>query len=361
MKVGGVCAGLALLLCCAQTAIAAPLKIGVIESLTGVARDDGQTVVRALQLAASDIEKGGAGEMELIVEDDGSRPEKAEAAYQNLRSQAVSVIIGGTSQDTLERLIPLAAKDRLVLLNTTVSPEAVDLAKGEGYVFTDAYPLTRRALERFCESRKIETASLLMEERGRYLHQAQWHREAARRLGVRILDEFRFAGVESNGFSAVLLQLQQKRPDATFLFLRREDVDMVLRRSSEIKLQTLFFGGSSVYTAWKAAQNKKFYEGTCMAYPLRRLQSSPPFTKAYKERYKEEPRLFADTSYDALLILYQALDISRRTQQALPDVLRTQTFTGVFDRYKYQETESLSAGAMSLVCIERGEPVIDHD
>lgn len=77
------------------SACAESLKVGVAQSLTGIAYEDGTTVVRALRLAASDLQKTGTS-VELLIEDDATSPKKTVAAYQRLKAEGVGVIFGAT-------------------------------------------------------------------------------------------------------------------------------------------------------------------------------------------------------------------------------------------------------------------------
>ena len=57
-----------------------PMKVGVIQSLSGIAAEDGKTVVQALQLATEDLNKGNALRVQLLVEDDQSVPKNGVTA-----------------------------------------------------------------------------------------------------------------------------------------------------------------------------------------------------------------------------------------------------------------------------------------
>ena len=68
--------------CFAQQVVPGLVKIGVIQSLTGFAAEDGKTVVQSLQLAAEDINARGSYHVQLLVEDDGTQTKNTVSAFE---------------------------------------------------------------------------------------------------------------------------------------------------------------------------------------------------------------------------------------------------------------------------------------
>ncbi|MCB0332816.1 MAG: ABC transporter substrate-binding protein [Bdellovibrionales bacterium] len=56
------------------------LRVGVIQSLSGIAAEDGKTVVQALELAQEELERRGV-QIELVVEDDQTIPKNTVSSY----------------------------------------------------------------------------------------------------------------------------------------------------------------------------------------------------------------------------------------------------------------------------------------
>ena len=94
---------------CAYAESAAKLKIGVIQSLTGMAAEDGKTVVQALELAAADIKQQTGTEVELVVEDDQTVSKNSVSAFQKLSAAVPDAIIAATWDFTTNPLLPMAA------------------------------------------------------------------------------------------------------------------------------------------------------------------------------------------------------------------------------------------------------------
>jgi len=61
------------------------IKLGVIQSLTGAAEEDGRTIVRAVQLAADEINARGDVRVSLLIEDDATQPKNSVTSFNKLR------------------------------------------------------------------------------------------------------------------------------------------------------------------------------------------------------------------------------------------------------------------------------------
>jgi branched-chain amino acid transport system substrate-binding protein len=350
----GVAVGL--LLVAAPCAAESPIKIGVIQSLTGAAREDGQTVVRALQLAQEKINKEQEQKVELLIEDDGTQAKNTVSAFHKLTGQGVVAIIGPTWLHTLASVVPLSGASKVVMFNTSNFPEAIDFTGGQGYVFTNAYSLAEdtKTFRRYAQERKIKKLALIRNSTNWALLQVDYYRRIARELGVSVVSEYDAVDVENNDWRSILPKIKAAEPDTVVFFLGRDDAETFVLRASEINLPARLFGGSHTYDAWKRAEDKGPYEAVCLTYPLARLQSRREFLELFEKRYGEPPQLYADSSYDALFILYNALELAKRNKQQLKDVLVQEEFTGLFGKYRYSAEKSLACGGTSLNCVEKG-------
>lgn len=106
------------------------VKIGVIHSATGTLAPFGEPVGQGLQLALEEINAAGGvkgKKVELVIEDDGSDPQRAVKAFEKLAStDKVVAIIGPTSADATRATAPLA--QRFGIVQVTPTAHEADLA-----------------------------------------------------------------------------------------------------------------------------------------------------------------------------------------------------------------------------------------
>ena len=138
------------------------LRLGVVQSATGIAAEDGKTVLQALELAAEQLRAGGT-EVELLIEDDQSTPKNSVSAYHSLRQRHVDAVIAATWDFTTNSLIPLIAKDRVVLFNTSVPAESVLIERSDGYAFVNAVSIDEEVepFKRFLKEKKIKSLTVV--------------------------------------------------------------------------------------------------------------------------------------------------------------------------------------------------------
>ena len=119
----------------------ADIKLGVIQSLTGIAQEDGTNILKALELAVDEINAKGDTQIKLLVEDDATNAKSTVSAYQKLKSQRVDAIFGPSWVHTVRSITPLVGKDKIVAFNSSNFPETMLFEEGQGYIFTNMYSL----------------------------------------------------------------------------------------------------------------------------------------------------------------------------------------------------------------------------
>jgi branched-chain amino acid transport system substrate-binding protein len=302
------------LLCCAalyaqEQASPQPVKLGVIQGLTGIAAEDGQNVVRAIRLAAEEINRWNVVDLKLLIEDDGTTASKTVSAFQRLKAVGVDAIIGPTWDITSNAVIPFAAKSKMVLINTSTFPEAINLAQGDGYVFSNASSIEEevKPFASYITRRNIRSAAILYVSNPWGETQLIRYRLAAEQLRVKLVDEVQSSTIENNDWRAVLPRIKARAPDTVVLLLNKTDIDQIVRQAAELRLDVNFFASKNAQPAFIRSASKGWYEGLCMSYPHEQLQQSRTFRAAFESAYHEPPLIYADNSYDAVKILYQAV------------------------------------------------------
>ena len=84
------------------------------------------------------------------------------------------------------------------------------------------------------------------------------------------------------------------------------------------------------------------------------MKTEVSFAERYRKKFNEEPRIYADNTYDALMILHRAAKISRAKMIPVKEALTQVTYDGLVGRYTWDKDRSFSIGTASLVCQENG-------
>lgn len=337
------------------------IKVGVIQSLSGIAAEDGKTVVQALKLAADDINSKGQIKLELLIEDDGTQPKNSVAALKSLIQQQVQVVIGATWDFTTNAILSVLSimpiKGPLVF-NTSTLPESISLSPLNGYgFFINAITAADEAavFNDFLAKRKANKMAVVFANNSWGETQLKAYKDIATKHGVAVVYEGRSSSYDTNEWNTFVSRIKQKKVDIVVLLLNKNDLEVFLRRAGELGLKSSFFASKNLFDALRSSTSKETFNGTCFTYPLDRLEKEVDFRSRYRSAFGEDARIYADNTYDALFIIARAAEDSKKRGIALQDALRSVKYDGVVGRYEFSEAKSFSTGNSSLVCVHNGE------
>jgi len=333
------------------------LQVGVIQSLTGIAAEDGKGVVRALKLAAENINAKGTQKIELLIEDDGSQPKNAVTAMERLRARGVTAIIGATWDFTTNAIVPTAARRKLVVFNTSTLMESLSLSQSDGYGFINSMTTAEEAaaFATFLNGRNLKEMVIVFANNSWGETQLKVYKELAGKAGVQVVDEMRSSSYDANEWSTFITRIKQSHADLVLLLLNRNDLEVFLRRAKEVGLNSALFASKNLQDALNSTSSKALYEGVCFTYPMEQLASETEFRAHYKRAYGEDPRIYADNSYDALFIVAKAAALAKKEGISLKDALHDVHHDGLVGHYSFSDERSFTTGRSSLVCVQGGE------
>lgn len=335
-----------------------PIKIGVIQSLTGAASYDGTTVVRSLHIAEDRLKKNGVP-VSLIIEDDGSDPKSAVSAFRKLKWQGVDAVIGGTWSTVTNTLASLAASEELVVFNTSTLPEGLNYSSSGGYLFSNALALDPEAAPfgGYLKRRRFASAVLIQNGSPWGDAQAEKYHALLDTFDVRLLRSFRGNKTDDNEWDSVFPLIKSLAPDLIIILSGKKDTELILRRARELAVKASFFSSKNVFDAWRLSSQKEIYSSSvCFTYPWAQLRASQDLTAEYMKRFGEEAPMYSDSSFDSLFILTKAVIESRAAGKDLRTILKTEPFVGLTRRYEYSERSSMGGGSSSLVCFADEKP-----
>ncbi len=335
------------------------VKIGVIQSTTGLAAEDGQNVVNSVRLAAKDLADIGT-KVELLIEDDSSDPKRTVTAYQALKARGVDALIVGPYGFTTDAILPFAERDKMVVFNSSALSESFTGLGMKQYFFSAAISIVEdvKPFAELLRLKKFQSAVIfsLPSQWGRVQEKA--YSEALEQAGVKLLESIETVAQDSNDWGAVLPRIQSHRPDLAVLLLNKSDLDVFIQRATELHFGAALFGSKNTFDAFRLTTRKQNYEEVCFTYPLEQLRRNEKFTKRYESTYGIPPRIFADNCYDTLKLMVSAVQGSRKSGRPLVEVLKTDSFDGTIGRYSFRPETSFAISKSSLVCIREGQLIV---
>ena len=202
-----------------------PLRIGVMESLTGPGETYGNVALQAKQMAVDEINAAGGidGRMiELVVEDSKCSAQDAITAYNKLTDvDGIKIILGTSCSGAMLGAAPLAEKDGVILFSGLATNP--DIAEAGDYIFRTSMSDAQLG---------VDTGNLLWADGVRKLvtiTEATDYAEGVRRTtvaqfekrGGEVLGEERYAS-DVTDFRTQLTKLFGENPDALHIAAQAE-------------------------------------------------------------------------------------------------------------------------------------------
>ena len=298
-----------------------PIKIGFVGPLSGSQAPFGQSEVEALTMEVEEINGNGGisgRPIELIVEDDRMDPATAVKAVKKLiESDEVVAIFGDLQSGCTMAIAPIAEQAKVPMVTPIATSPSVSDA-GD-YVFrtmpgteTQAELLARALTQRGFN----KIAGICVDnEFGKRTYQ-QFKERYKGNLSV---DECHQQ--DENDFHTILTKVQISDAQAIMLSSYPKDSGLFLRQAREMNITLPIFGVETV--GHKVAKDTAgdAFNGVYYTYPT--TNTDPGFKKKFAERFNHEPEFGADTAYDALGLIVEAIKGCGTEGKAIKDCLYT--------------------------------------
>ena len=349
--------GLSILLSLSSTAAGESpntLRLGILQSTTGIAAEYGNATRQSVELAVAKVNALGKVRIEPVFEDDQTDPKMTVSAYQSLKAKGVDAILGSTWDFTTNAILPLAGRDKMVLLNSTTSIECLHVQEAKGYGFANFATIDDLAkpFASFLDKNAGKSLYVLYANNSWGESQMQAYKKIAAEKHATIIGVQATSSYEDNEWKGFIAKIKSASPDILVLLLNRVDIENILRRASEVKFAPKIFGCPNMFDAFRLSKNSELYNGACLSYPVTQLKTNREFSEEYQKRFGEPPRITADSSFDAVGILADAFLVSKTKDIPLKEALEQMTeYQGVIGQYRFSPTKSLSLGGANFVCI----------
>ncbi|MDD4599722.1 MAG: ABC transporter substrate-binding protein [Negativicutes bacterium] len=307
---------------CSQQTSSDVVKLGANLEMTGNNATFGQSAKNGAELAIEEVNaKGGINgkKLALIVADNKSEAAEAANAMQKLITQdkvvgiiapiASSSVIAGAqvNQDNKVLAISPTASNPKV----TVNP---DTGKVRDYLFRAAFidPFQGSVMANFAsKSLNAKTAALYIDNSSDYAKGlAQFFKETFEKNGGKIVAQEAYLAKDTD-FKATLTKISSTKPDVIFVPGYYQEVGMIIKQGRELGLNMPVLGGDG----WDSAKlpeiaGAKALNNAFFANHYSPDDNSPAikaFVAAYEKKYGAKPDAFAALSYDATMMVIDAM------------------------------------------------------
>ena len=328
------------------------VKIGGNFELTGDAAAYGTPMSEAAKLAVKEVNENGGllgGEVEYVEYDNTSDLTEAASVAQRLASEDVVGIVGPATTGDSNAQIPV--------IQEAAVPAILPAATGNGmtlddngdvfeYLFRVAFEDAfqgRAAATYVTETLGAQTAALFVDQSTDYatgLEQA--FTEEFEALGGQVVTTESFQSGDTD-FTASLTSLLSQEFDVLYVPGYYTEVGLLIKQARELGITQPIVGGDGlgnqtlVDLAGASNVNDVYY--TAHYSPLSDDEDLQDFLTKFEEEYGKQADQFAVLSYDATMLLLDAVErAGSADRQAVTDALAaTETFDGLTGTFSIDE------------------------
>jgi branched-chain amino acid transport system substrate-binding protein len=324
-------------------AFAGTVKIGFFAPLTGFAAADGTSAKNAVLLAVDKVNKSGGlngNKVELIVYDDRHNPKESVAIANKLteKDKVIAVVSGSYSMPTRVSA-PIINKAGIPM----VAGYAVDpsITKAGPYIFRNGFlgkVEGKAAGEVAVNLLKAKTIAMFTidNDYGRAI--SAGFRERVKKFKGKVVYEHAFA-IGTKDFSAMLTKVKELAPDLLFISGYYAEAAMAVRQAKDLGITAKILGEEGFDSPKFLELAGDAAEGVVITTNLNRDDPRAfvqEFLKSYKVKYGMAPDMVGASSYDAFMIVAEAIRKAGTNPKAIQAAIaKTKNFDGLTGLIKH--------------------------
>ena len=319
------------------------ILVGMYGSLTGDGASFGQSSVEGARLAVAEINNAGGllggRKINLLVEDDQSRPEEASSAVTKLITQdKVVAVLGEVASRRTLAAAPVAQKYKVPMITPASTNERV--TQVGDYIFRVCFidPFQGEVLAKFAyndlKARKVAVLKDIQQDYSVGLTDSI--QKTFTRLGGKVLDPVSYSSGDAD-FRAILTQVRAQKPDAVFATGYYPEAAIIVRQARELGMTMPILGGDG----WVGDSLKNGREALKNTFISDHYSGDNPdpvvqnFKKAYRAKFNREPDSIAALGYDAAKVLADSITRAASTEgPKLREAIASANVAGVTGQLK---------------------------
>lgn len=320
------------------------IKIGFFAPITGPAAADGASAKNAVELGVKDVNASGGikgKKVELIVYDDRLKAEEAVAIANKLieKDKVVGVVSGSYSGPTRVSAPIFQKAGMPMVAGYAVHPDVTwdpNTKKPNDFMFRNGFlgEIEGAAAAQFAvKDLKAQKISMIYMDNDFGRSISAGFAARAEKLGAKILakEMYKFPGEKD--FRPFLTRIKEGNPDVIFAAGYYNEAASIVRQAKELDIKAQILGEEGFDSPKFIEIAGPAAEGIIIATNLDRDDPRPlvqNFIKNYKAAYKEDADMVGASSYDAFMILVDAIKKAGTDAKAIQKALfETKDYNGL--------------------------------
>ena len=339
------------------------IKIGEVDPLTGGVSQFGIGCHQGFVMAFEEINGEGGilgRKLELVTEDDQSKPGQSSTAVRKLITQdkVVAILGDATSSATLEAA-PIAQNDKVPMITpTATNPRITEVGD---FIFRVCFldEFQGRVLAKFTREKlnAAKVVTLIDVKQDYSVDLAKFFKDEFTKQGGTISGEQSYSTGDTD-FRAQLTSVRAAKPDAVYIPGYYQEVALIVKQGRQFGLTMPFVGCDGWANQALLTIGGKAVDGCYFTNHFSPEDPSPivkKFVAKYQEKYGALPDTFSALGYDAARLLADAIKrAGSADSQGLRDTLaKTAGFAGVTGQISFDANRNASKPGL-IVTVKDG-------
>lgn len=287
------------------------IKIGAVLPLRGYGVETGETSLKGYELAIKEInERGGISgkKVELIVADhQGDSTAEALSAYRSLKLRGIHLMLGPHFSPLGQAIAPVACEENTLLISPSIGIRG--FVETCDYIF-DLWPTDHQNSVRLGETvakKGYKRIAIIGSEQSWEKEQAEGVKQGVENVNGTVVEYIIAQDAATVDFRTEATKVIYANADA-IIFTNYGYMHTVAKRLRELGSNADFYSVTIDERLKNAAEGA--LENTII---ITSFTPTEEFKSKYKLEYNKDPDFSADTSYDSVILLAQAIDSTNST------------------------------------------------
>ena len=328
----------------ALPAHAAPVKLGVINSMTGPESPIGENLTNGIKLALEDLKKKGI-DVQVVWEDDTGKPQIGLSALEKLATRDnVAGVVGAYTSAVTSAVAKAAERYKVPLVNPVASKEEITRL-GYKWVYRVSATTGDYAsilIDMALALGKPKTIAILGENTDFGVSGSKSAKAYAEKKGIKVVFEETYSK-GSPDYRSTLLKVKNTNPDLVFMVSYVADAILLMRQSREIGVTPQgFLGAGAGFATVQFASEKAISNGVFSSSqwtPQVAWPGAKEFNQRYVSAFGKPPTYHAAKAYAAMMILGEEATKAGGDREKLRQGLEKGNWDGVDGPVKFLDYE----------------------
>ena len=328
----------------ALPARAAPVKLGVINSMTGPESPIGENLTNGIKLALEDLKKKGI-DVQVVWEDDTGKPQIGLSALEKLATRDnVAGVVGAYTSAVTSAVAKAAERYKVPLVNPVASKEEITRL-GYKWVYRVSATTGDYAsilIDMALSLGNPKTIAILGENTDFGVSGSKSAKAYAEKKGIKVVFEETYSK-GSPDYRSTLLKVKNTNPDLVFMVSYVADAILLMRQSREIGVTPQgFLGAGAGFATVQFASEKAISNGVFSSSqwtPQVAWPGAKEFNQRYLSAFGKPPTYHAAKAYAAMMILGEEATKAGGDREKLRQGLEKGNWDGVDGPVKFLDYE----------------------